>query len=104
MATGGRRDEIDARLAGWEAELETLRLRLAGGPEEQHAKHASTFAALYRRKELVRSRWEAIRGIYGPDPAAVRAFEAALADMAAAREAAAPLVAEILGSAPQPAA
>ncbi|MFB3818749.1 MAG: hypothetical protein ACE147_13890 [Candidatus Methylomirabilales bacterium] len=102
MASGGRRDEVDTRLKAWEEELELLRVRLAAGAEALHAKHGATFQELYRRKETLRSRWEAIRGVYRPEPEAVRRFEEALAAMEAAWSTAEPMVGEVLGMQPRP--
>jgi hypothetical protein len=101
MASGGRRDEVDTRLQAWADELELLRVRLAAGPEALHAKHAATFQALYRHKETLRSRWEAVRGVYRPEPEAVRRFEEALSAMEAAWSTAEPMVAEVLGMQPR---
>lgn len=101
VETGGRRAEVEARLKGWEEELELLRVRLAGGPEALHAKHGATFQELYRQKETLRSRWEAIRGVYRPEAEAVRRFEEALAAMEAAWSTAEPMVGEILGMQPR---
>jgi hypothetical protein len=101
METGGRRAEVDARLKAWEDELELLRVRLASGPEALHGKHAATFQELYRLKEVLRSRWEAIRGVYRPEAEAVRRFEEALAAMEAAWSTAEPMVGEVLGMRPR---
>jgi pyruvate-formate lyase-activating enzyme len=95
MATGGPRGEIDARIKAWERELERLRVWLASAPEPVHHAHHQEFEALYRRKEVARSRWEAIRGVYRPAPESVRAVEAALAEMESAWQAAQPLLAEM---------
>lgn len=94
MATGGRRAEIDAAIAGWERGLESLRLRLAGATEPVHRAHQAQFVTLYRRKEVVKSRWETIRGVYRPAPEAVRGFEEALAEMESAWREARPLLEE----------
>jgi hypothetical protein len=83
MAAGGRREEIDAKIKAWERDLERLRVALANAAEDVSAKHRTDFAGLYRRKEAVKSRWEAIRGVYRPDAGAVRSFEEALAAMEA---------------------
>lgn len=84
MAEGGRREEIDATIARWERELEGLRVALANASEALNARHHSTFVELYRLKEVAKSRWETVRGVYRPDAHAVRRCEEALAAMAAA--------------------
>jgi len=81
MATGGKREEVDAKIKGWERDLEQLRLALARAPESVHAKHQAGFVEVYRAKEIVKSRWEAIRGVYQPEPEAIRGFQEALAAM-----------------------
>ncbi len=86
---GGRRTEVDGRLMAWEAELEAVRVRLGSGPDSLHAAHAQAFEELYRRKEVLRSRWEAIRGVYRPEASAVQGFETALSAMEEAWAAAA---------------
>jgi hypothetical protein len=96
MGTGGRREEIDATIARWEGDLERLRLALANAPEATHAQHHPTFVELYRRKEIVKSRWEAIRGVYQREVEAVRHFEDALAGMEAAWPKAEAMLAEVL--------
>jgi hypothetical protein len=99
MATGGRRDEIDGAVQAWESDLERLRVALANAPEVINAKHHSGFAELYRQKEVVKSRWETIRGVYQPDAQAVRHFEVAFASMTAAWARAQPMLAEVLAGA-----
>jgi hypothetical protein len=94
MATGGRRDEIDSRIKGWEHELERLRLALANAPEAVHEAGYPRLVELYRRKEMLRSRWERIRGVYRPGPTEVQAFEEALAAMESAWRDAEPLLSE----------
>lgn len=84
MAEGGRREEIDARIARWERDLERVRVALANASDALNAQHHPTFVELCRRKEVAKSRWEAIRGVYRPDPQAVRRCEDALAAMDAA--------------------
>jgi hypothetical protein len=84
MAEGGRREEVDARIARWERDLERLRVALANATDTVNAKHHPTFVELYRRKEVAKSRWEEIRGVYRPDAHAVRRCEDALAAMEAA--------------------
>jgi hypothetical protein len=64
MAAGRRREEIDAKIARWEKDLERLRVALVNAPEDLNAKHHPTFVELYRRKEVAKSRWEAIRGVW----------------------------------------
>ena len=95
MATGGRREEADARVKEWEQGLERLRLWLANAPEAVHLNHQPQFAELYRRKEVAKSRWEALRGVYQPTPEAVRRFEEAWADMESAWREAQALFAEM---------
>jgi len=81
MATDRRREEIDAKFAAWERDLERLRVALANAPEAVNAKHHDAFVTLYRQKELAKSAWEAIRGVYRPDAEAVRCCDEALARM-----------------------
>ena len=97
MAAGSRREEIDAKLKGWERDLERLRLALARAPDEVAARHGGAFVELYRRKEIAKSCWERVRGVYLPDPEAVRQLEKALAEMGAAWMAAQPMFAEVCG-------
>ncbi len=97
MATGGRRDAIDAKLKGWERELEKLRLMLARTPDEIAARHSGTFVELYRKKESAKSHWERVRGVYHPESESVRQAEKALAEMEAAWSAAQPMFAEVCG-------
>ncbi len=96
MATGGIREEIDGKIAGWECELERLRLALARSPEPAHARYAPSFTEAYRAKEVVKSRWEAVRGVYEPEPAETRRFQEALGAMEAAWAAAQPMLADLL--------
>jgi hypothetical protein len=96
MASGGRREEIDARIKQWEQTLEQLRLALACAPEEVHARWNPDFVNLYRQKEILKSAWEAIRGIYRPEPEALQRFEKELAAMEAAWAAAQPMLTETL--------
>jgi hypothetical protein len=51
---------------------------------------------VYRAKEVVKSRWEAIRGVYRPEPADVERFQEALASMEKAWAAAQPMLADVL--------
>lgn len=101
MAPGGKREEVDARIKAWERELELLRVALARAPESVHTRYTPSFVELYRQKEILKSRWEAIRGVYRPEPPAVQRFEEALAAMEAAWTAAQPTFADVLK--PQPA-
>ena len=96
MASGGRREEIDARIKQWEKALEALRLTLACAAEEVHARWNSNFVNLYRQKEAAKSAWEAIRGIYRPEPEALQRFDKELAAMEAAWTAAQPMLTEVL--------
>ncbi len=96
MASSGRRDGIDAKIRDWERELERMRVGLAAGPEDRHASQEQRFVALYRRKEVVKSRWETVRGVYRPDAAAVARFEEALKEMEEAWTEYAPLLAGAL--------
>jgi hypothetical protein len=99
MATGGRRDEVDGAIQAWESDLERMRVALANAPEAVNARHHIGFVDLYRHKEIVKSRWETIRGVYQPDTDAVRRFEDAFASMTAAWADAQPLRAEVLAAA-----
>ena len=83
MAAGGRREEIDAKFALWERDLERLRVVLANAPDALNAQHHAAFVELYRHKEVAKSRWEAIRGAYRPGADAVRRCDEALAAMEA---------------------
>jgi hypothetical protein len=96
MATGGKREEVDAKVKAWERELEGLRLALAAAPDAVHAIHHQRFVELYRQKEIVKSRWEELRGTYRPTPEARRRFEEALAAMEAAWAVAESMRAEVL--------
>ena len=96
MTTGEIRGEIDVKIAGWERELERVRLALARGPDAVHERLHSTFIEVYQAKEILKSRWETIRGVYQPEPAAVERFEDALKLMAAAWAAAQQKFAEAL--------
>ena len=96
MASGGRREEMDARITQWEQDLERVRLSLARAPEEVHARWNPDFITLYRQKEVVKSAWEAIRGVYQVEPAAAKRFEEGLAAMEGAWSAAQPMLAEVL--------
>ena len=96
MAAGGRREGIDAKIALWERDLERLRVALANAPEALDAKHRPTFVDLYRRKEVAKSRWEAIRGVYRPEAQAIRRCEEAFAAMEAAWPLARAILAEVL--------
>ncbi len=96
MATGGRREDIDVKIKAWERDLERLRMALAGAPESVHSRHHLTFVELYRAKEVVKSRWEAVRGVYRPEATAVQRFEEALSAMEAAWRGAQPMLDDIL--------
>jgi hypothetical protein len=96
MTTGGKREEIDAKITGWECELERWRVALARAPESAHTRYSPSFAEAYRAKEVVKSRWEAVRGVYEPEPAAIRRFQEALEAMEAAWAAARPVLADLL--------
>jgi hypothetical protein len=98
MATGGRRDDVDAKIAQWERELERVRVALANASDAINAKHHPTFVDLCRRKEEAKSRWESIRGVYHPDAHAVRRCEEALDAMEEARAAAHAMFAEVRGT------
>ncbi len=78
MGDTANREAIDSRIKEWERELEEIRIALAAAPEALHAEHEDSFVRLYRAKEVLKSRWEAIRGIYRPDAAAVERYEQAL--------------------------
>jgi hypothetical protein len=95
MTAGGRREAIDAKIAFWERALEGLRVSLANAPDAINTKHHPTFVALYGRKEVVKSRWEAIRGVYRPDADAVRRCDEALVAMEAAWAVAQGLLGEV---------
>ncbi len=94
MATGGKREEIDAKIKAWEHELEGVRLALARAPESVHDRYYPDFTEVYRAKEIVKSRWEVLRGVYRPEPLDVQRFQEALAAMEDAWAAAQPLLAE----------
>lgn len=96
MATGGKRDEIDAKLKAWERDLEYFRVALARASESVHAQYYPPFTEVYLAKEILRSRWEAIRGVYRPDPAAVHQLEEALSAMEAAWAAVQPVLADVM--------
>lgn len=91
MAEAGGRGAIDRRIRAWERELERIRLWLASAPEPVHQEHQARFVELYRAKEVAKSRWEALRGIYRPAPEAVRCLEESLAAMESAWQEAASL-------------
>jgi putative heme degradation protein len=99
MSTGGHREAIDAKIAAWERELERLRVALANAPDAVNARHHAGFVELYRQKEVVKSRWEVIRGVYRPKADDVHRFEDALAAMDAAWTAAQPMLVEVLAGA-----
>ncbi len=96
METGGRREVIDAQIAAWERDLERLRVALANAPEPLNAKYHASFVGLYEQKEVAKSRWEAIRGVYRPDVEAVRRCEDALAALKALWPKAEAMLTEVL--------
>jgi hypothetical protein len=96
MATGGKREEVDATIKAWERELERLRVALGRAPDSTHALYNPRFVEVYRAKEVVKSRWEAIRGVYRPEPADVERFQEALASMEKAWAGAQPMLADVL--------
>jgi hypothetical protein len=98
MAEGGRREEIDAKIARWERDLERVRVALANASDALNARHHPTFVELYRRKEVAKSRWEAIRGVYRPDANAVQRCEETLAAMEAAWQQAQAMLNELLAT------
>ncbi len=81
MAAGGKREQIDRRIKAWESELERIRLALARAPDSVHDRCHPTFTEVYRAKEIVKSRWEAVRGVYQPEPAAIQRLQDALEAM-----------------------
>lgn len=100
MAAGERREEIDAKIARWERDLERLRVALANATDAVNVQHHPAFVELCRRKEVAKSRWEAIRGVYQPDAQAVRRCEEAMSAMEAAWQAAQPMLTEMLPTRP----
>jgi len=100
MGTGGKREEVDAKIRAWEAELERLRLALAAAPDAVHAAHHQRFVALYREKEIVKSRWEVLRGAYQPTPEVSQRFAEAFAAMEDAWAAAGSMRTEVLAGSP----
>ncbi len=96
MAAGGKREEMDARIKAWEGGLERVRLALARAPDSVHARYTPHFTELYRAKEILKSRWEAIRGVYRAEPEAIQRFEEALAAMESAWATAQPILADVL--------
>lgn len=100
MASEGKRAEMDEKIKAWEHDLERLRLALARGPAELHERLGRRFTDLYRAKEVVKARWEAVRGVYRPAPAERAQFEEALRAMEAAWAAEQSMVSEVLGAQP----
>lgn len=96
MASDGRREEMDAKIKAWERELERLRVALARAPEPIHVQYYPQFVELYREKEVVKSRWEAIRGVYRPEAADMERFQEALSAMEKTWASAQPMFAEVL--------
>jgi len=99
MAAGGRREEIDAKMTRWEKDLERLRVALANAPEALNATHHPAFVELYRLKEVAKSRWEAIRGVYRPNAEDVRRCDDAMASVEAAWPKVEAMLTEVLPSA-----
>ena len=98
MATGGMRGETDAKIKEWERELERVRLALARAPDSVYDRYHPTFTEVYRVKEILKSRWEAVRGVYQAEPPALERFQEALKSMQAAWTAAQPMFVEVLKS------
>jgi hypothetical protein len=96
VGEGGKREAIDAKIKAWERELERLRVVLARAPESVHDRYYPSFTEVYRAKEIVKSRWEEMRGVYWPEPAAIQRFQEALEPMEAAWAAAQPMLADVL--------
>ena len=96
MATGGKREEIDAKIKAWESELERMRLALARAPDSVHDRYQATFVEVYRAKEILKSRWEAVRGTYQPEPAATQRYRDALEAMEKAWAIAQPMFSHVL--------
>jgi hypothetical protein len=72
---------MDNKIKTWERELERLRVALASAPDSVHSQYYPIFVEVYRTKEIVKSRWEVIRGVYQPGPREVKRFHEALATM-----------------------
>lgn len=96
MAIGSIREARDERLKTWERELERLRVALARAPEELHEQYSPEFTALSRVKEIVKSRWEAIRGVYQPAPVEIEGVQAGFEAMEKAWAAAQTMIASVL--------
>jgi hypothetical protein len=96
MASDGRREEMDAKIKAWERELERLRVALARAPESVHVQYYPQFVEVYREKEVVKSRWEAIRGVYRPEATELERFQEALSAMETTWATAQPMFAEVL--------
>ena len=96
MTTGEMREETDVKIAAWERELERVRLALARAPDAVHDRLHPTFTEVYRAKEMLKSRWEAIRGVYQAEPTAIEQFQDALKRMEAVWTAAQQKFAEAL--------
>jgi len=96
MASDGWREGVDAMIKAWEQELERLRVALARAPESVHVQYYPQFVEVYRQKEVVKSRWEAIRGVYRPDAAEMERFQEALSAMEKSWATAQPMFAEVL--------
>jgi len=98
MAAGDKREQIDLRIKAWESELERIRLALARAPDSMHDRYHPTFREVYGAKEIVKSRWEAVRGVYQPEPAAIQRLQDALEAMEKAWAIAQPKFADLLES------
>jgi hypothetical protein len=98
MASEGKRAGMDGKIRAWEHDLERLRLALARGPAELHERFGPRFTDLYRAKEVLKARWEAVRGVYRPAPAELARCEEALRAMEAAWAAEQSMVSEVLGA------
>ncbi|MGE5849671.1 MAG: hypothetical protein ACM362_06060 [Candidatus Methylomirabilota bacterium] len=96
MASDGRREEMDAKIKAWERELERLRVALARAPESVYVQYYPQFVEVYREKEVVKSRWEAIRGVYRPDITELERFQEALSAMEKIWATTQPMFAEVL--------
>ena len=96
MTADGPREEMAAKLKAWECELERVRLALARAPDSIHDRHYSGFIEVYRAKETVRSRWEAVRGRYQAEPDAIRRLQDAFEAMEKVWAEAQPMFAAVL--------
>lgn len=87
---------MDAKIKAWERELERLRVALARAPESVYVQYYPQFVEVYREKEVVKSRWEAIRGVYRPDITELERFQEALSAMEKIWATTQPMFAEVL--------